>query len=45
LIYRYAIIDDDDDFPSAYKDHVVLTDPFSGITKEVATRAIELLMV
>ena len=44
FLYRYAIIDDEDDFPSMYKDHVVLTNPFDGITKEVATKAIELLM-
>lgn len=45
LMYRYAIIDDDDDFPSVYKDHVVLTNPHYGITKKVAAKAIELLMI
>ena len=41
--FKYAIIDDEDDFPSNYKDHVVLTNPVDGITKEVAARAIALL--
>ncbi len=43
-LYRYAIIDDEDDFPSNYRDHVVLANPFDGITKEVAAKVIALLI-
>ncbi len=44
IAYKYAIIDDDDDFPSRYKDHVVITDPFVGITKDTVVKVLELLL-
>ena len=45
LSYRYAIIDDDtSDFLLMQKDHLVATNPWDGITKEVAVKAIEFLL-
>ena len=44
LVYRYVIIDDEDDFPSEYNDHVILTNPQYGITKETALQVIENLL-
>lgn len=44
LVYRYVIIDDEDDFPSEYNDHVILTNPYYGITKEIALQVIENLL-
>ena len=44
LVYKYSIIDDDDDFPSEYNDHVILTNPYYGITKETALQVIENLL-
>lgn len=44
LVYRYVIIDDEDDFPSEYNDHVILTNPYYGITKETALQVIENLL-
>ena len=43
-LYKYAIIDDEDDFPSFYQEHVVLTDPMLGITKEVVIKVIKALL-
>ena len=42
--YKYVILDDCDDFPSFYQEHVVLTDPMLGITKEVVVKVIEALL-
>lgn len=42
--YKYVILDDCDDFPSFYQEHVVLTDPMLGITKEVVIKVIEALL-
>ena len=42
--YSYAIIDDFDDFISSQMSHVVLTEPETGLTKELAVKAIELLL-
>lgn len=42
--YSYAIIDDFDDFISSQLSHVVLTEPETGLTKELATKAIALLL-
>ena len=42
--YKYVILDDCDDFPSFYQEHVVLTDPLLGITKEVVAKVIEALL-
>lgn len=45
LSYRYAIIDDDTcDFLLIQKDYLVSTNPWDGITKEVAVKVIELLL-
>lgn len=41
--YSYAILDDCDDFPSFYQEHVILTDPMLGITKEIVVKVIEKL--
>ena len=43
-LYKYAIIDDEDDFPSFYQEHVVLTDQMLGITKEVIIKVIKALL-
>ena len=42
--YKYAILDDCDDFPSFYQEHVVLTDPMLGITKEIVVKVMEKLL-
>ena len=44
ILYKYAIIDDEDDFPPYYKDHVILTDQFTGITKDTVVKVLELLL-
>lgn len=41
--YTYAIIDDEDDFLLHQLQHVVLTDPIKGITKEIADKIISIL--
>ena len=41
--YKYAILDDEDDYLEAQSDHLVLTDPMTGITKEIADKVINLL--
>ena len=43
IYYSYAIVDDEDDFLSHQLEHVVLTDPMKGITKEVADKVISIL--
>ena len=42
--YKYVILDDCDDFPSFYQEHIVLTDPIMGITKEIVAKCIESLL-
>lgn len=45
LTYKYAIIDDDDkDFLLIQRQHIIKTDPWDGITKEIARSAIEILL-
>lgn len=39
----YAILDDEDDFLLHQAEHVVLTDPMEGITREVADKVINIL--
>ena len=41
--YKYAILDDEDDYLPSQSDYLVLTDPMTGITKEVADKVINLL--
>lgn len=41
--YKYAILDDEDDYLPSQSNHLVLTDPMTGITKEVADKVISLL--
>ena len=41
--YTYAIVDDEDDFLEQQLEHLVLTDPMKGITKEVANKIISIL--
>ncbi len=41
--FKYAILDDEDCYLEAHSDHLVLTDPMTGITKEVADKVINLL--
>lgn len=43
LDYSYAIIDDFDDFLSKQMPHVILTEPETGLTKELAAKAISIL--
>ena len=43
ILHTYAIIDDEDDFPSYYKNNLVLTNPLLGLTAENAIDAINLL--
>ena len=42
--YSYAILDDFDDFISSQMPHVVLTEPETGLTKELAAKVIALLL-
>ena len=44
LEYKFAIIDDSDDYPIEYKDHLILTDYNTGITKENANQVIKILL-
>ena len=41
--FTYAILDDEDDFLLHQMEHIVLTDPMKGITKEVADKVISIL--
>ena len=38
--YKYTILDDEDDYLENQSDHLILTDPMTGITKEVADKVI-----
>lgn len=40
----YAIVDDESDFLLFQTKHIVLTDPYLGVTKEIADKVIEILM-
>lgn len=42
--FKYVILDDNDDFPAVFKEHVVLTDPVYGITKDTVIQVIENLL-
>ena len=42
--YSYAIIDDFNDFISSQMPHVALTEPETGLTKEIAGKVISLLL-
>ena len=42
--FKYVILDDNDDFPAVFKEHVVLTDPVYGITKDTLIPVIEKLL-
>lgn len=41
--YSYAILDDENDFLLHQSEHVVLTNPYYGITKDVADKVIKVL--
>ena len=43
VFYTYAIVDDEDDFLEQQLEHLVLTDPMKGITREVANKVISIL--
>ena len=42
--YNYAILDDEDDFLPHQANHLVLTNPYDGLTREIADRVIEILL-
>ena len=41
--YKYAILDDEDDYLPHQAEHLILTDPMTGITKDIADNVINLL--
>lgn len=41
--YKYAILDDEDDYLPHQSEHLILTDPMTGITEDVAENVISLL--
>ena len=41
--YKYAILDDEDDYLPHQAERLILTDPMRGITKDVADKVISLL--
>lgn len=41
--YNYAILDDEDDYLPHQAEHLILTDPMTGITKDIAESVISLL--
>lgn len=41
--YNYAILDDEDDYLETQAEHLVLTDPMTGITVDVAKKVIGML--
>lgn len=43
LSYKYVILDDYNDFLMMQQEHVIITDPYYGITKELVIRALEIL--
>lgn len=43
ISYTYAIIDDGDDFLQTQFNHIVITEPETGLTKEVADKVIQIL--
>lgn len=44
LCYKYVIIDDFNDFLVMQQEHVIITDPYYGITKENVIKALEILL-
>ena len=43
MLEPYAMLDDENDYLLHQADHLILTDPFLGITKEIANQAIKML--
>ncbi|MCR5679451.1 MAG: hypothetical protein K6G08_04480 [Prevotella sp.] len=41
--YKYAILDDEDDYLLHQAEHLILTDPMTGITEDIAEKVISLL--
>lgn len=41
--YKYAILDDEDDYLPHQAEHLILTEPMTGITEDVAEKVISLL--
>ena len=41
--FKYAILDDEDDYLPHQSEHLILTDPMTGITEDVAEKVISLL--
>jgi hypothetical protein len=44
LSYKYVILDDFNDFLVLQQEHVIITDPNLGITKEDVVKTLELLL-
>ena len=44
LSYKYVILDDFNDFLAMHQEHVIITDPYYGITKGDAARALEMIL-
>ena len=44
LTYKYVILDDVNDFLVMQQEHVIITDPNFGITKEYVLKALEILL-
>ena len=44
LTYKYVILDDVNDFLVMQQEHVIITDPNFGITKENVLKALEILL-
>lgn len=44
LSYKYVILDDFNDFLVMQQEHVIITDPYWGITKEDVVKALEILL-
>lgn len=44
LMYKYVIIDDETDLILKQQDNIIITDPYSGITKETIVKALEILL-
>lgn len=42
-LYKYAILNDEDDYLPHQAEHLILTDPMTGITKDVAEKVICIL--
>lgn len=44
LSYKYVIMDDFNDFLAMHQEHVIITDPHYGITKDDVVKALEMLL-